>query len=77
MEAVAGIFWSAAVGEKPAGTRRFYPCIRPLRNEWGRMPLLVTRSAGSGKKCYFLERTAHGGGGGEWRINTIIDSGDK
>ncbi|HEX4120699.1 MAG TPA: hypothetical protein VH619_08800 [Verrucomicrobiae bacterium] len=46
-----GFFWSAAVEKSRPGSE-VLAVHSALRNEWGRMPLLVTRSAGSGKVLF-------------------------
>ena len=46
-----GFFWSAAVEKSRPGSD-VLAVHSALRNEWGRMPLLVTRSAGSGKVLF-------------------------
>jgi hypothetical protein len=46
-----GFFWSAAVEKSRPGSE-VLAVHSALRNEWGRMPLLVTRTAGSGKVLF-------------------------
>lgn len=46
-----GFFWSAAVAKSRPGSE-VVAVHSSLRNAWGRMPLLVTRSAGSGKVLF-------------------------
>jgi hypothetical protein len=46
-----GLFWSAAV-EKARPGSEVLAVHSALRNAWGRMPLLVTRPAGSGKVLF-------------------------
>jgi hypothetical protein len=46
-----GFFWSAAVEKSRPGSE-VIAVHSSLRNSWGRMPLLVTRSAGSGKVLF-------------------------
>ncbi len=46
-----GFYWSAAVEKSRPGSE-VLAVHSSLRNSWGRMPLLVTRSAGSGKVLF-------------------------
>lgn len=46
-----GFFWSAAVEKSRPGSE-VIAVHSSLRNAWGRMPLLVTRTAGSGKVLF-------------------------
>jgi hypothetical protein len=46
-----GFFWSAAVEKSRPGSE-VLAVHSALRNSWGRMPLLVTRSAGAGKVLF-------------------------
>jgi uncharacterized membrane protein len=46
-----GFFWSSAVEKSRPGSQ-VIAVHSSLRNSWGRMPLLVTRSAGSGKVLF-------------------------
>jgi uncharacterized membrane protein len=46
-----GFFWSAAVEKSRPGSE-VLAVHASLRNQWGRMPLLVTRPAGSGKVLF-------------------------
>ena len=46
-----GFYWSAAVGKSRPGSE-VLAVHSSLRNAWGRMPLLVTRSYGSGKVLF-------------------------
>jgi hypothetical protein len=46
-----GFFWSAAVEKSRPGSE-VLAVHSTLRNSWGRMPLLVTRSAGNGKVLF-------------------------
>jgi uncharacterized membrane protein len=46
-----GFFWSAAVEKNRPGSE-VLAVHSALRNEWGRMPLLVTRTAGEGKVLF-------------------------
>ncbi len=46
-----GFFWSAAVEKSRPGSE-VLAVHSSLRNSWGRMPLLVTRAAGSGKVLF-------------------------
>ena len=46
-----GFFWSAAVEKSRPGSE-VLAVHSSLRNDWGRMPLLVTRSAGAGKVLF-------------------------
>ncbi|MGA2174293.1 MAG: hypothetical protein ABSH38_04835 [Verrucomicrobiota bacterium] len=46
-----GFFWSAAVQKSRPGSE-VLAVHSAMRNEWGRMPLLVTRAAGNGKVLF-------------------------
>jgi hypothetical protein len=46
-----GFFWSASVEKSRPGSE-VLAVHSAMRNEWGRMPLLVTRSAGNGKVLF-------------------------
>jgi hypothetical protein len=46
-----GFFWSAAVEKSRPGSE-VLAVHSALRNQWGRMPLLVTRTAGNGKVLF-------------------------
>jgi hypothetical protein len=46
-----GFFWSAAVEKSRPGSE-VLAVHSTMRNEWGRMPLLVTRAAGNGKVLF-------------------------
>ena len=71
-----GFYWNTAVKKAKVGSS-VLAVHSSLRNEWGRIPLLVTRPYGNGNTLFSLEQTVPGAGVKASKTNTTIASGDR
>ncbi len=72
-ENLPGFQWHTAVTRAKAGTD-VLAVHQESANEYGRVPLLVTRTFGAGK-VLFMEPMVRGDGDAAWKTSITIDSG--